>query len=411
MTKPIRKIALIGQFLFPSGSASAARIRNLALGFVENGCEVSVIPTSPLSRNASNIHKSFPGVTVYTLSHYPGDGFVPQRNSLFRKPLWLFSCKLAALRSKKVVSGLLREDACDLAIFYGRSWSILSPSLSILRKSGVTTLVDIVELPSQFGGLGGTLSPIYWDWQRMRNKIPSHFDGVLTISRGLQDHYKSRGCEQTLVVPSIEGWENGKSGSIGGSRKNEKLRILYLGALIERDSPSSIAKLISSLNANGFRQFEVRIAGKYGETSEGRNVEKIWRNDDELRSNITFLGRLSEEELAIELERADLFLLTRKNTIEERCACPTRLVEYIKANHPVVVSNVGDIGLYLEDCVSAVFLDDDKPQESAIKIIQIARDRDSMANISRNAYNVGEKSFNRKMQCGRIVEFAAKLMK
>lgn len=411
MTKSIKKIALIGQFLFPSGSASAARIRNLALGFVENGCEVSVVPTAPLQRNAGDTLMSFPGIKVFALSRYPGNGFVPQRNSLFRKPLWFFASKLAALRSKKIVSGLLQDNACDLAIFYGRSWSILSPSLNILRKNGVTTLVDIVELPSQFGGLGGSLSPIYWDWQRMRNKIPTYFDGVIAISRGLQEHYQSRGCEQTLVVPSIEGWDHNKSGSIGKSKQNEKLRILYLGALIERDSPSSIAKLISSLNANGFTQFEIRIAGKYRETIEGRSVERDWNNNYELRSNIKFLGRLEDGELAVEFEKADFFLLTRKNSLEERCAFPTRLVEYIKANHPVIISNVGDIGLYLEDRVSAVFIDDSKPMESAAKVIQIASDRDSMANISRNAYKVGEKSFNRKLQCGRIMEFAAALQK
>ncbi|MFN7875410.1 MAG: glycosyltransferase [Pirellula sp.] len=406
MTKPIRKIVMIGQFLFPSGSASAARIRNLALGFVENGCEVSVVPTAPLPKSASQAKPNLPGIRVFSLSKYPGSGFVPQRNSFLRKPFWFISNQLAALRSRSVVASLIHNKNCDLAIFYGRSWSVLSPSLNECRKNGVTSLIDVVELSSQFGGFGGGLSPIYWDWQRMEKKIASHFQGVVTISRGLQDYYQQRGCKHTLVVPSIEGWDGGQSSSIDTETPNEKLRILYVGALLERDSPSSIAKLISGFKANGYLQFDIRIAGKYAETSEGKSVERSWRAQKEVGSSVTFLGRLSDEELAREFSRADFFLLTRKNSMEEACAFPTRLVEYIKAKRPVIVSNVGDIGLYLKDGVNAVFLDEKNPIHTAKRIEHLSRDKIAMTNMITNAYIVGSESFNRRNQCGRIVDFA-----
>jgi glycosyltransferase involved in cell wall biosynthesis len=411
MTTSKRKIALIGQFLFPSGSASAARIRNLAKGFVENGCEVSVIPTAPLSKNPNDDKQSLEGVRVYSLSKYPGSGFVPQRNSLIRKPLWFIANKLAAIRSRNVVSTLIEDGACDLAIFYGRSWSILSPALQICRKKGVTTLIDIVELSSQFGGFGGGLSPIYWDWQRMENKISTHFQGVVAISRGLQDYYLKRGCKQTLCVPSIEGWETSTPEYTERNDPNQKLRILYVGALLERDSPSTIASLITGLKENGFNHFEIRIAGKYGETVEGKTIEKSWRGNNELCSNITFLGRLSDKELASEFNLADFFLLTRKNSVEEACAFPTRLVEYIKANRPVIVSNVGDISLYLKDDISAIFLNDTEAVEGVRKILKLSCDKVAMASIARSAYKVGQESFNRRIQCKRILDFASGLTK
>lgn len=411
MTKPIRNVTLIGQFLFPNGSASAARIRNLALGFVENGCQVSVVPTAPLPKDAADSGRSPPGIQVFSLSKYPGGGFVPQRNSLLRKPFWFLSNQLAAIRSRSVVSNLIREKNCDLAIFYGRSWSVLSPSLNECRKNGVTAIIDVVELSSQFGGFGGGLSPIYWDWQRMERKLASHFQGVVTISRGLRDYYHQRGCKHTMVVPSIEGWEGHQACSIAREIHDTKLRILYVGALLERDSPSSIAKLITSLKEIDCRQFEIRIAGKYGETTEGKVIERSWLANKEISSNVTFLGRLSEDELAKEFRNADFFLLTRKNSTEEACAFPTRLVEYIKAKRPVIVSNVGDIGLYLKDDVNAIFLDEKNLIETARRIEHLSRDKVAISGMIKNAQIVGEESFNRRIQCGRILDFASGFMK
>jgi glycosyltransferase involved in cell wall biosynthesis len=402
------KVVLAGNFVFPSGTAPAMRMQNMATGLAENGAKVHVLPIAPIftsDETTDRVHQLAPNVTYELLVTTPNP--LPARNPLAKKPAWLWRTYSAALKAYKRLYQLIQAGECDLLIGYGRNMVLLGPLVRLCQASGIVSLLDVVELRSQFGGFGGKLNPVYWDWFLGERILPRWFDGLLIIAEGLRPVYEAVGVRRFLRVPAIEGW-NEEFKVLEKETGERPFQLTCISTLINRDAPEVLLEAMRLLSKQNVA-VRLNLLGKFREISSSDRWVRLCETDPGLRKIVKLVGRVSDEELAQYFSQADGFILTRRNAPTEICSFPTRLVEYLKSGRPVFVSAVGDIPDYLQDGRDVVFLSVQDPSQAAQAIADIVTNPEKGREIGFHGRQTGATVFNRKEHGARILAFARQL--
>lgn len=110
-------------------------------------------------------------------------------------------------------------------------------------------------------------------------------------------------------------------------KPNDKKRIIFAGKISEKKGIMSLLKCISNI-PDAKEKIEIALAGGYGNIEE---YNGICRLAEECPCEVTFLGKLSQTELAQELNQSDVFVLPSffeglPLVIIEAMACGLRVV-------------------------------------------------------------------------------------
>ena len=97
------------------------------------------------------------------------------------------------------------------------------------------------------------------------------------------------------------------------------------------------------------------------------NLKQLAR-DKHISSNVIFTGFISAEELYWCYKHALALLWCRTNSDYANYGFPTKLVEYLSAGRPVIVTNVSDIEHYIKDNISAYVARPEDPAHIAEKM-------------------------------------------
>jgi glycosyltransferase involved in cell wall biosynthesis len=404
-------VVIVGGFWFPTGTASAARVRNLAQGLVECGASVHVIAMVPQPRAGARAGRQQDGVTFEYAAplQAASDGWRDAERTvprLRRGPLetarWFAGLYASTPRACRSLGARLDAGACDLVVVYERSFLRMAPLARLARSRGVPVVLDVVEASEHLRRRRA--SPIYWDFVAGARATPRLFDGVSAITTGLEALYRSRGCAHTLVVPSIERWISQAAAPAAGEGP---FRLTYVGALQERDAPDLLLDAMKALHRRG-AGVSLDLVGHYDGTARGAAARARCAADPDL-SAVRFLGSLGEAALPAQLAASDGLVLTRRASRAEELAFPTRLVEYLRHGRPVFVSDVGDVARYLVDGRDAVLLDARDPERAAAAVAAIAARADRGASIGLAGREAGARAFDRRVHAARLLEFAASL--
>jgi glycosyltransferase involved in cell wall biosynthesis len=404
-------VVIVGGFWFPTGTASAARVRNLAQGLVECGASVHVIAMVPQPRAGARAGRQQDGVTFEYAAplEAASDGWRDAERTvprLRRGPLetarWFAGLYASTPRACRSLGARLDAGACDLVVVYERSFLRMAPLARLARSRGVPVVLDVVEASEHLRRRRA--SPIYWDFVAGARATPRLFDGVSAITTGLEALYRSRGCAHTLVVPSIERWTSQAAAPAAGEGP---FRLTYVGALQERDAPDLLLDAMKALHRRG-AGVSLDLVGHYDGTARGAAARARCAADPDLAA-VRFLGSLGEAALPAQLAASDGLVLTRRASRAEELAFPTRLVEYLRHGRPVFVSDVGDVARYLVDGRDAVLLDARDPERAAAAVAAIAARADRGASIGLAGREAGARAFDRRVHAARLLEFAASL--
>jgi len=404
-------VVIVGGFWFPTGTASAARVRNLAQGLVECGASVHVIAMVPQPRGGARAGREQDGVTFEYAAplQAASDGWrdaertVPRlRQGPLETARWFAGLYASTPRACRSLRARLDAGLCDLVVVYERSFLRMAPIARLARARGVPVVLDVVEASEHLRRRRA--SPLYWDFVAGARATPRLFDGVSAITTGLEALYRSRGCAQTLVVPSLERWTGAASPPALGQGT---FRLTYVGALQERDAPEMLFAVVKALHRLG-APVSLDLVGHYDGTGRGEAARARCAADPELAS-VRFLGSQGDAALAAHLAASDGLLLTRRAARAEELAFPTRLVEYLRHGRPVFVSDVGDVARYLVSGRDAVLLDAHDPVRAAASVAAVAERPDRGASIGLAGRAAGARAFDRRVHAARLLEFAARL--
>jgi glycosyltransferase involved in cell wall biosynthesis len=406
-------VVIVGNFWFPRGTASAARVRNLALGLGECGARVHVMamaPHPPLD-GAMGVGEH-EGISYECVAPLVAavDGWrdvgqsVPRlRRRLLDRVRWFGGLYGATPIARRRLRQRIDRRECDLVVAYDRSLLRMTPLASLCRSRGVTSVLDVVETSEHLRN--HRVSVLYWDSLAGTRTAPRLFDGLTVISAGLEAAYRAAGCGRTLVVPAIEAWPPSPPPEPTG---HQTFRLTYVGALQPRDAPELLLEAMRILAGQG-RDVSLEVIGHYEGTERGRHFIRRCTDDPLLRSAVSFRGSLSDDALGERLASSDGLVLTRRDAPTETMSFPTRLVEYLRHGRPVFVSNVGDVSRYLRDGEEVALLHPSDPLRAAAVIAGVAGRPDRGAELGRRGREAGARAFNRKTHAARLLKFAAGL--
>jgi glycosyltransferase involved in cell wall biosynthesis len=408
------KVVIAGTFNFPGGSASASRVRNLALGLVEAGTSVhviSMVPPSPaVFDEACSCQWNYHGITYEFASpccalRTATGPFAPVRQ-FARKLVWLRRLYASAKPAYRSLERMILSGRCDLFIGYGRMLSLLRPLLRACQRHRIVGIIDVVEIPGSTTGFGGCLSPLWWEEKLGCAYFAKHCEGLTAITTTLQEYYEKRGAQKVLVLPSLAERRDFHAPPIHDS--NQPFTLAYVGALSDRDNPELMFAVMRELIATG-NNVRLKVVGRYQAHAAGRRWLERCRCEPALHSSVEFVGELSDEELRESMNKADALILMRRNAYSEWASFPTRLVEYLDFGLPVFASAVGDIACYLVHNSHAILLSGEDPRTIAESICSVIASPDRGRDLGLQGRLRGEGCFDRAVHARRLLQFAAEL--
>jgi len=228
-------------------------------------------------------------------------------------------------------------------------------------------------------------------------------DGIFCISQYLIDFYRSRYVkgEKILLVPStvdIDRFSN------PGASPLPYNYIAYCGSLtIKKDG---VDILIDSFNriASERQDIDLVLIGK-GDTEIEEDAVRRQTRLLNLDDRVHFLGQMSRADVPSYLAGAQVLALARPTSIVADAGFPSKLTEYLSTGKPVLVTQVGDIPVYLKDNESAFLSEPDSAEAFATKLRYILDNYDYALKVGNNGKRLTETIFNYNFQAVRMLEF------
>jgi glycosyltransferase involved in cell wall biosynthesis len=121
--------------------------------------------------------------------------------------------------------------------------------------------------------------------------------------------------------------------------------------------------------------FELRLAGDGSERSSLVSLAQELGLTD-----VTFLGALPPEAVAAALQSADLMVLPSRGE-----GLPVSVVEAMALGRPVLATTAGGTGEVVQDRVTGVLVDPDRPDQLAEALALLAADRAGLQRMARAA--------------------------
>lgn len=306
-------IYYIGPFEFPIGGAAARRILG-NINTLQSFSNVTVIDGKSI-----NCSDTVGGVKVVSVSERP-----KKTDNLFVKVKKYFSI------GRKTIDYIdSRECKPDIIVLYSGYSPYLLKLIPYCKKNNIKLVFDCVEWYQPKNSYEYFFKPYYWNIEiAMRYLIPK-CDGVICISKYLENYYSQRGLKVINVPPTLSISSLPKKGTPELTRR---IKLVYCGNPGHKDSLDTILNIVSRFK--GF--FELDIAGVQGNNTE----------------NIKYHGQLSHENSIDLVSKSHFSILFRPDNKIAKAGFSTKVVESMSCGTPVITNNTGDLSYYIGDDVN-----------------------------------------------------------
>ena len=389
----IKKEAIIifgDTFTFPEGNAATNRVYTFAKGFHENGIEAFVVCfrndyVETVKGSVNNIHY-----------HHPFNQ-TRRSNSFIKRRL----AKLNKyFRTYRIIRSIYRNHTI-VAINLWTNRLLVQLYVYILSRVFRTIVIhEHSEHP-----LREFQKPFLLKmWGETKSLIGTRLsDGIFCISQYLIDFYRSRYMkeEKILLVPSTVDIERFNNAGVSPLPYDY---IAYCGSLtIKKDG---VDILIDSFNrvASERQDIDLVLIGKGDSEIEEAAVRRQTKQLN-LDSRVHFLGQMSRADVPDYLAGAKVLALARPTSIVADAGFPSKLTEYLSTGKPVLVTQVGDIPIYLKDNETAFLSEPDSAEAFAFKLRYILDNYDYALKVGSNGKRLTETIFNYNYQAVRMLEF------
>lgn len=267
-----------------------------------------------------------------------------------------------------------------------------------VQVNGIKVYAERTEHPKASNGVN---VPFLFLSDTEINYTLKKLNGIFVISKPLKDFYVGLGVSEQKVhiinmIVDISRFDNLKKHSVAeryiaycGTASNNKdgvdelIKAFYL-----------VTKQISDIN--------LYIIGKTPE-KKGLFSNLTLVKELGIQDKVRFFGEVSANDIPQLLKNADVLALNRPNNLQAQYGFPTKLGEYLLTKNPVVVTNVGDIPIFLKDGVSAFISEPSNAKMFSEKIIYAISNPDSASLIGNNGYKVAVESFNYITETKKII--------
>jgi hypothetical protein len=353
----IKSVIIAGIFSYPDGVAASSRMRNLALGFAQNGVAVKVISLhqgSVITKYGEQVDRidgfDIPYSTITQFSKETSNVFVRISNRI------KFHSSLNKL--VKSITESANGTSDELIFLYGRSFTFLSKILKSKNKLNLKSkfVFDIVEPPrTKTSKIEYLFHPFVWDSSLIfKFKFLKKFDACTFISYSLKDAYINQ-VQRAIIVPSIVHFSAVEEPNM---MVEVSLKIGYVGALLEKDFPALLYKVGEQLELAGMN-FELSILGRFENFAIGR-AWKIKFDNSIFSTKIKYFSNPSDEEIKSILKQVNFLVLFRKPEFLQQFTFPTRIVEMLAEKKPIIINGFGDFKRYFKNGHNSICIDENE---------------------------------------------------
>jgi len=149
--------------------------------------------------------------------------------------------------------------------------------------------------------------------------------------------------------------------------------ITYCGTLEgDKDGVPILIKSFAMI-ANKFPFAKLQLMGSLENEITKEKITSLVE-DLKIEDRVEFTGFVGREEMPDLLNSSDILVLARPNNKQAEGGFPTKLGEYLATGNPVVITNVGEIGLFLKDGINAYIAAPDSVKKFSEKLQEALSD-------------------------------------
>ncbi|MDA3884306.1 MAG: glycosyltransferase family 4 protein [Candidatus Delongbacteria bacterium] len=377
------KVSILTLACFPEGMATTNRVVYHAKGLKENGVDVDIIAVKPTEKycTASTTKNTIRSGEVKGVK-FKYSVKSPIRSKYFIKR------RIDDIFGPIYAAHTVVKNKCDAAMLISSNsfYHVMLFKL-VFNFFRIKFIVERAELPFH----GKKQHGIY----KLKNYLYSKFIyknlyGFLAISEYLYDHYSKMTSKKTkmLLHPVIIDEKDIYRSEVPRTRN-----LVYTGPLYQiKDGIVTIIKAFN-LIAKEFPETDLLLTGNIDNTPDKEAINKAVEEGG-VKDRIVFKGFISRQEM-IELLNSAAGLVLAKPSSEQADSCfPTKLGEYLSTSNPIVITNTGEISLYLTNGVDAYIAEPDSVESFANKIIELLSYPDKAKKIGEAGRNAALKNFN-----------------
>lgn len=231
--------------------------------------------------------------------------------------------------------------------------------------------------------------------------ILKNIDGVIVISQALKSIFTNFTNKPIKIVNMFVETDRFSKHSLPSPFKFPY--IAYAGSMYsDKDGVYDLIEAFKLIEKK-FPKYRLVLMGN------NINVKKMKSINQSINTNIKdkliFTGYVDRNEISRYLQNASLLCLSRPNNKQAKYGFPTKLGEYLMTGIPVVVTNVGEISLYLQDGKSAYIANPDNPKNFADKMELALKNPLTAGHIGKQGAIVASTSFNSDIETKKLLCF------
>lgn len=264
------------------------------------------------------------------------------------------------------------EKALSALILLDTRASILIPLLRKGKKLGLKIFHERTEYPSEV--IVKSISRKI-DLAIYLRFVIKRFDGLFVINNALKKYFSTLTNSKIIIANMIV--DPSRFEQLPDKPNNSKTIITYCGSLEgEKDGVPILIKSFSII-ANKFPHVRLQIVGSLDNEKTKQKMQSLV-HELNIESRVVFTGFVGRKDMPKILKNSDILALARPNNKQAEGGFPTKLGEYMATGNPVVITNVGEIGLFLKDKVNAYIAEPDSPEKFSAKLVEALLDQNKI---------------------------------
>lgn len=237
--------------------------------------------------------------------------------------------------------------------------------------------------------------------ERIGLRVSKRSKGLLAQTYSLKDFYGSYGVKNIEVINMFVDVSRFENLRIDKSIKY----IAYCGTICKhKDGVDDLIKAFEIVHRKHCEYKLMLIGGFEAIYNDEQYLREMVVNLN-LNDSVVFTGKVKPCEIPTLLANASILALARPMNKQTQYGFPTKLGEYLCTGNPIVLTNVGEIGMYMKDHVNCIFAQPDNYQDFAQKLLWAVENYDEAKKMGAIGYSLINSDFSILSQTKNAIDF------
>ena len=389
-------IVFVTSSQYPEGGAPANRHMACAKGLAEAGHDVTFVLLA--KQRGDNSELKLIGANYVCVST---EDSAQSNNYRLEK---IRSIK----KGRRAILQLLENSKIDAIILLDTFGWDLIPFINLAKRKNIKVLHERTEYPylKVFRNFKDKLNFFVYSSYVMRR-----FDGIYVINQALKNYFGEL-LDNKVPLEIINMIVDPDRFNSGPSDHNKEFEYLaYCGSLnSEKDGVDILVEAFSrSLNTGKIPgEIKLMLIGEFISENFRLKLQNIIK-ERKCGDNIVFTGKVERAKMPDLLKGASALVLSRPYSTQSEGGFPTKLGEYLATGNPVVITDVGEIGLFLKDGYNAFIAKPGDIESFSEKITELFSDYQNALEIGKRGRMLTENEFNYLEQARKLASFIESL--